>query len=119
VFEADNTAVTDETVRRAAAAAADRPSIYGADALAWTLHRFGDSLAAVPQVEQALRTGTSDAQVLFHAASIFDAVGEQERATDLLQQSAESNPWFSLGRQAEAVELGARLGVDWPTGPPT
>ena len=119
VFEADNTAVDPATVQRATNTYANRPNIYAADALAWTLYRSGDAAAAAPMVEQALRTGTDDGQLRFHAAAVFAATGDLDRATAEMARSAQSNPWFSVARQDEARALAVRLGVDWPTGPPS
>ncbi len=118
VFEADNAPVTPESLERARAAAVERPSIYGADALAWTLFRSGDAVAALPFVEQSLRTGTTDAQILFHAASVFESLGDTQRATDAMTLAAATNPWFSAARTDEARSLAGRLGVDWPQEPP-
>jgi len=54
-------------------AAADRHDIFTHDALAWAYFKAGRTDAARRAIEQALRTGTRDADILAHAAAIRGA----------------------------------------------
>ena len=56
------------------------PSIYGHDTLAWALYRAGDTDAAWEEIQQALRLGTRDALLHYHAGMIADARGDTAAA---------------------------------------
>jgi len=116
LFEADHSTPAPELVDRARAAYADRPTVYGADALAWTLYRAGDVGGAQQTLVASLATGSDDPLLHFHAAAILDSAGDQEGARTHLQAVADTNPWFSAGLQPEAQALAGRLGMAWPAG---
>jgi hypothetical protein len=65
-------------------------------------------------MEEALRLGTQDALLHFHAAALFSDVGQNDRAASELSLAFEINPYFSVLHQAEAVALATRLGVALP-----
>jgi tetratricopeptide (TPR) repeat protein len=88
-----------------------RPTIHAADALAWALHRSGRDQEARPYVEEALRLGTRDALLRFHAAAIFAELGEEGRARQELRDALEINPWFSFLQRGEAATLAARIAL--------
>ena len=114
LFEADYGTPTDDSIAQARRAFTDRPSVYGADALAWTLYRAGRAAEARPLLDQSLRLGTVDSQLRYHAAAILDATGDPTGARSQLQQAVNLNPWFSFSLQAEARQLAGKLGVSWP-----
>ena len=64
---------TDEAVRVAAAAWAERKDIFTADALAWAYYRSGRVAEASTVMAEALRTGTRDRIIRAHAAEISGA----------------------------------------------
>lgn len=103
-------------VALAQAAYAERPSVYGADALAWALTRAGRAQEAIPYVEQSLSLGTADAALRFRAAVAFDAAGDPARAARELRTAVDDNPFFTFGLRAEATTLAQRLGVAVPAG---
>jgi tetratricopeptide (TPR) repeat protein len=105
VFLADRGVRLEEAVAQAQAIYDAQPgSIRAADALAWALHRSGRSDEAVGYARQALRLGTRDNTLLFHAAMIEQTAGDPARARDLLQQVLDTNPHFSLVYAEQAVE---------------
>ncbi len=61
---------------------AARRDIYGADAVAWTALKAGRIAVARKSAQEALRLGTQDAKLLYHAGMIARAAGEAAR-TDL------------------------------------
>lgn len=69
-----------------------RPDIYSEDALAWALYRQGKIEDAARHLEQALKLGTLDAGLHYHAATIFRAAGQHTRADVLLQSALQRNP---------------------------
>jgi tetratricopeptide (TPR) repeat protein len=115
LFDADHKGVdADETVERARRAYAQRPSVHGADALAWALHRAGRSAEASPFIAEATRLDTIDASIRYHAAAIQEANGQLREASESLAEAFRLNPWFSFGQRAESSDLAFRLGVAPP-----
>lgn len=86
MFNADHDRDLAATVVRAEAAFAAQPSIQAADVLAWVQYKAGDIGAAVAAIEQALRTGTGEPLILFHAGVILQAAGDDARAAEYLQR---------------------------------
>jgi tetratricopeptide (TPR) repeat protein len=104
IFLADRGVRLREAVSQAQAIYDSQPgSVLAADALAWTLHKAGRSGDALPYARQALRLGTRDNNLLFHAAMIERAAGDPDRARDLLQQVVDTNPNFSLVNSEQAA----------------
>jgi tetratricopeptide (TPR) repeat protein len=71
-----------------------RKDIYGEDALAWALFRDGQAAKALPHIIAALRFRTADARLYFHAAMIYQAVGQTNKARSNLRQALAINPHF-------------------------
>lgn len=82
-------------VQQARAAYAERPTIYAADTLAWALYQQGDYEEAWSFSQEALRLGTKDALLHFHAGMIAAKVGDKEVAATHLQTALAINPHFS------------------------
>jgi tetratricopeptide (TPR) repeat protein len=95
-FNADHDRNLDETVALAREAYANRPSIHGADALAWVLYKTGDYEEAQKYSEEALQLGTKDALKLFHAGMIALKLGDKVQARDYLEQALAANSYFSI-----------------------
>ena len=95
LFEA-NHGDPDQAVRLATAAYDIRPSIYTADTLAWALYKNGNPKAAWPYSQEALRLGTQDAILHFHAGMIAHQLGQSSAAQKQLTQALALNPTFSL-----------------------
>jgi tetratricopeptide (TPR) repeat protein len=98
LFEADHAGADrlDEALARARRAFEQRRTIYAADVLAWTLHQSGQRDAAYAMSRQALRLGTQDALVLFHAGMIAYRAGHAGEAQAHLERALAVNPNFSL-----------------------
>jgi tetratricopeptide (TPR) repeat protein len=112
VFEADHGGT--DAVELAQAALAERPTVYAADAMTWALVQAGRAADALPYLAQALRLGTADASVHYHAAVAYADTGDAARAATELTQAFAINPWFSFLHRAAATALAARLGVPLP-----
>jgi tetratricopeptide (TPR) repeat protein len=86
-------------------AAAARRDIFTMDALAWASFEAGRLGAAQQAATAALRTGTRDRAILYHAAAIADAAGDRVRARDLAARAIDGHPEFDplLGPAAKAL----------------
>lgn len=114
LFEADRGDDPQAAVALARIAHEARPgNVFVHDALAWALHRSGDSAAAVPHIEAALARGSRDPRVRFHAAVVLAEVGRTDEAREHLEVVVGA-PWFSFQHRAEARTLAQQLGVAVP-----
>jgi len=93
LFDADHGHASIALARRAER---ERPSIDGADVLAWTLARDGRCADALPWSAHALRLGTQDALKFFHRAAIEDCVGDHAAARAWARRALVLNPHFSV-----------------------
>jgi len=75
-----------EALQLAEEAVVTRRDIYTMDTLAWAQFKAGRLAEARTASEQALRTSTRDARILYHAAEIRAAAGERDAALLLLSQ---------------------------------
>jgi len=82
-------------VEEARTAYADRPTIYAADALAWSLYQNSEYEEAWHYSQEALRLGTQDATLHFHAGMIANANGDAAAAKEHLADALAINPYFS------------------------
>jgi tetratricopeptide (TPR) repeat protein len=96
-------------VEQARAQVAVRPSIVAWDVLAWTLYRSGDLDGAAAASKEALRLGTRNALMQFHAGMIAAARGDTEQAITFLESALELNPHFSVRYAPEARATLERL----------
>ena len=73
-----------------------RRDIYADDLLAWALYRNGRARDAVEPMRRALRLGTRDAKLFFHAGMIHRDLGELDTARDYLRRALTTNPHFHV-----------------------
>ena len=109
LFDADHDRNLETALKRARDAYTKRPSIKVADVLAWTLYKTGNTEEARRYSQEALRLGTKDALMLFHAAMIEAELGNRAAAIDLLQRALAINPNFSVLYAAQARTTLAQL----------
>lgn len=96
IFYADHETKLDEALSIAQRERAARSDIYTCDALAWCLYKKGQFAEAKKAIDEALRLGTRDARINFHAGMIYRALGERRDATKHLQLALEINPSFDV-----------------------
>ena len=111
LFDADHGHDPAAAVERARAAYARRPSVKAADALAWALFKAGQLAEARRYADQALRLGTQDAIMLYHAGMIAQAQGDSAAARDFLSRALAHNPHFSPLYAPRAQQALATLGT--------
>ncbi len=71
-----------------------RKDVYGADALAWTALKAGKISEAQTAMKDALRLGTQDAKLFYHAGMIARVAGDKAQARDYLRRALSLNPQF-------------------------
>jgi tetratricopeptide (TPR) repeat protein len=108
VFEADH---GDPAVALGYAMAAHEatPTVRAADTVAWALHRLGRDADAAPFVAEALRLGSIDPALRYHAGAIETALGDTKAARRDLELALKLDPGFSAVGAAEARRLLATL----------
>jgi tetratricopeptide (TPR) repeat protein len=100
----------EEAVRLAMKAASERADIATLDALAWACFQAGRLEDARAASERARRTGTADRRVLYHAAAIEHALGNDQEARRLLSRAIDGHPRFDLIAAPAALALSRQLG---------
>ena len=96
LFYADHDMKLDEALALARLELAIRHDIYGYDLLAWVLYKTGKPEEAVVPMTEALRFGTKDAKLFFHAGMIYRSLGQADRAREFLARALSTNPRFHL-----------------------
>ena len=86
-----------------------RHDIYAYDTLAWTLFKAGQLDAAAVNMEKALKWGTRDASLWFHAGTIAAARGRNDKARGALKRALSINPQFAPMQPQMARAMLARL----------
>ncbi len=94
LFLLDHNRRVSEVAARAAEELQARRDIYGYDLLAWALHKQGRHAEAKQAMESALRMGTQDATMFFHAGMIERALGNNSAAREHLRRALAINPYF-------------------------
>lgn len=111
LFEADSGVDPERAVELARRAQDARPdNVFVDDAMAWALFRAGDTRTAVPYIEEALRLGSTEPLLRFHAAEIMLAAGRLDEAREHLGVALR-DPWFSFQHRGRALALAEQLGV--------
>jgi len=62
--------------------------------LAWTNYKLGNFDEAEKNIEQALRLGTKDPLMYYHAGKICQALGQQDKAKEYLDFAFQINPYY-------------------------
>ncbi len=94
LFYADHDMKAEEAYASAVKEYEARRDIYGADAVAWTALKAGRINEAQRAIEAALRLGTRDAKLFYHAGMIARAAGAQTSARDYLKRALALNSRF-------------------------
>lgn len=94
LFWADHDRNVDQAYERARREYDVRRDVFGADALAWSALKAGKIPEARVAINDALRLGTQDARLFYHAGMIARAAGDTTTARNYLRRSLELNPHF-------------------------
>lgn len=95
----------EEAIRMLVEERRHRGGVYLDDAYAWALYRAGKFTEARRLSQQAMRFGTPDARLIYHAGAIELAAGNAARGRKLIAQALALNPGFDLSGAEEARQL--------------
>ncbi len=117
LFEADEQVDPERAVALARQTQAVRPdNVFADDTMAWALFRAGELEQAAPFMDEALRLGSVEPLMRYHAAEIALANGDRDAAVDHLELALR-DPWFSFRYRDRALALADELDVAAPTAP--
>ena len=94
LFYADHDIKSNRAYENASREYAVRKDIYGADTLAWTALKNNKVAEAQSLISSALRLGTKDVRLFYHAGMIAKAAGDFKQGREYLQQALALNPQF-------------------------
>lgn len=96
LFYADHDMKLTEALELAQKELEVRHDVYTWDALAWALYKNGKLTEAAKASEKAMRLGTRDSLLHFHAGMIAEGLGQREQARRELKEALQINPHFHL-----------------------
>jgi|SRR5580765_1669943 len=94
VIDADRGHDVEDALKVAERSLTSRHDIYGYDAVAWCAFRAGHLARARETMPQALKLGTEDARLFYHAGMIARAAGNLAAARRALAHALHINPRF-------------------------
>jgi len=109
MFDADHDRHVLSAYRSAKQEYATRHDILGADALAWTAFKAGRYAEARIAMRAALRLGTNDPRLFYHAGLTARASGQTTAARDFLERALKLSPNFDPYQTAAARSALASL----------
>ncbi|HJU05568.1 MAG TPA: tetratricopeptide repeat protein [Nitrospiraceae bacterium] len=109
LFYADHGRNLDEALRLAHKELEIRKDIYTYDILAWASYQNHRYTEAWKAVKTAMKLGTQDARILFHAGMIARALGHRKEAKAYLSQALAINPAFHPTHRKTAQQILERL----------
>ena len=95
-FWADRGRNLDQALAMIQAERAKRSDIYTCDTLAWVLFRMGRFSEAKSAIAEALRLGTRDPKINYHAGMIYHGLGDRKQAVTYLRLALETRPVFDI-----------------------
>lgn len=104
LFWADHDVRLDEALAVAESERAARKDVYTFDVLAWCLYKKGRFEEAQAAMNEALRLGTRDPRLLYHAGMIKLSTGDKAKGADYLKQALAINPTFDILQAKVATE---------------
>jgi len=105
----DHDANLEESLRLATSEYESRKDIFTCDSQAWALFKNGRVEEAKKVIDEALRTGTKDARINFHAATIYKALNLRDKAADHLRLAVGLNSSFDPVQVQSARKMLAEL----------
>lgn len=114
MFFSDHDRDLPEALKLAEEDYSQRKDVHGSDALAWALYKNGKFAEAAKASADALKLGTPDAKIYYHAGLIHRQLGDRTKARGYLARALAINPHFGVGQAADAKKALDALGKDEP-----
>jgi tetratricopeptide (TPR) repeat protein len=114
IFYADHDRKLPEALTLAEKELEVRHDVYTSDAIAWALLKNHQAARAKEEMEKALRMGTKDALMEYHAGMIYAALGNNTAATTHLKRALAINPRFHVIFADQATKMLAGLDAHPP-----
>ena len=108
LFYADHDMKLDEALDLAKKELEVRRDIYGYDALAWALFKNGRYQEAAEAIVEAMKLGTKDSNLDYHAGKIYFRLGDLDQAQHYLERALNLNSNFSVLYSDDATETLSR-----------
>jgi len=105
----DHDSNVEEALRLATREYESRKDIFTCDSLAWALFKNGRVAEAKKLIDEALRIGTKDARINYHAGVIFKTLNLRDKAAQHLQLGAAVNSSFDPVQEQTARKMLAEL----------
>lgn len=96
LFYADRGVRLDEALTITRRERESRSDIYTCDALAWVHYKRGELAEAKKSIDEAMRLGTRDARILYHAGMIYKEIDDPQTAAKYLKLALAINPSFDV-----------------------
>jgi tetratricopeptide (TPR) repeat protein len=109
-FLADHDRDLVEALRLAETEYKTRPTVYGADTLAWCYYKNGRIAEARKYSVKALSQSTPEAMFLYHRGMILAKAGDIGAARKALYQALSQNPYFDPRGAVTAMNMVQELG---------
>ena len=112
LFDCDHDRDLPRALELARQDVAERQDAGGYDALAWALLKNDRPDEASRAIAAALKVGTKDARIDYHAGLIYRRLGDREQARQHLRRALARNPHFSVRQAEEARKALAELDAE-------
>lgn len=110
LFWADNDANLEEALKVAQTDSEENDDLAASDTYAWTLFKTGAHKEARQVIKRAMRTGVRNPLFLYHSGMIEKALGNREKAKQLLSEAIRIDPEFDLIQAGKAIQALRDLG---------
>jgi len=110
-FLADHDRDLEEALRLAEMEYKTRPTVFGADTLAWCYYKNGRVAEARKYSAKALSQNTPEAMFLYHRGVILAKAGDIGDARKVLYQALSQNPYFDPRGAEAAMKMVKELGA--------
>jgi tetratricopeptide (TPR) repeat protein len=110
LFDADHDRNLPRAVELAERDLTVRQDVYAHDTLAWALCKNKRFAEAAKELAEALKLGTQDASLFYHAGMIQYGLGDKKQARSYLERALALNPHFSQRQATVARQTLAELG---------
>ena len=96
LFYANHNLHLEKSLEMAQKELENRKDIYAYDTDAWALYKNHRYSEAAQMIKEAMKLGTRDAMLYYHAGMIYRSLSEETQAAQMLSEALTINPHFDL-----------------------